>query len=166
MNNNKECPICLDELSKQVIKLNCGHFFHPNCINDWKKINNVCPVCREKIDKIISLKSKTQIIINCILFLSILTIFFYFIKSKRIVDKFKINISNISNLINNITHKYQILNNSKDKKIMFYNLYNNLPNIFYNLIFFKENLIINIPNIGSYIKSVLPKIIMAFGQRK
>ena len=49
MNINKECPICLDELSKQVIKLNCGHFFHPNCINQWLISKNICPLCKFEI---------------------------------------------------------------------------------------------------------------------
>ena len=172
MNINKVCPICLNELSKNAIKLSCGHFFHLNCINNWKKINNVCPICRMRIDKIISAKTKIQIMINYILYLSILTILFYLIKSKRITDKLKNNISitseNIINLINNIKYKYQILTNSKDEKSIFYSLYNNLPNIFYNIIFFKEKLIMIIPNIGKYIRSTLmfmPKIIQAFHQK-
>ena len=170
MNINKECPICLDELSKHVIKLNCGHFFHPNCINDWKKINNACPVCRERIDKMISVKTKKQIIINYIIYLSILTIIFYLIKSKRIINKLKNNIFNASgqfiNLINNIKLKYQILNNSKEGKRIFNNLYKNLPNIFYNFIFFKEKIIMMIPNLGNYIRSTLPKIILSFHKKK
>ena len=170
MNINKECPICLDELSKHVIKLNCGHFFHPNCINDWKKINNVCPVCRERIGKIMSVKTKAQIIINYIIYLSILTIIFYLIKSKRIINKLKNNIFNTSrdfiNLINNIKLKYHILSNSKEGKSIFNNLYNNLSNIFYDFIFFKEKIIMMIPNLGSYIRSALPKIILAFHQKK
>ena len=159
MNNNKECPICLDEYSKNTIKLNCGHSFHLNCINYWKKFNNVCPLCRVRIDKVITIKTKEQILINYILYISILTLIIYLIKSKRITYNLKNNISNASenfmNLINNIRQKIGISCNSKGEKRMLYNLFNNLPKIIYNIIFFKEKIIMIIPSIGSYIRSAL-----------
>ena len=46
-----ECTICLETYeSSSVVKLDCGHNFHKDCIEKWKIIKNACPVCREKID--------------------------------------------------------------------------------------------------------------------
>ena len=56
--NNKiliddRCCICLDDLKSTVIKLDCGHFYHTRCINDWTyeniqskcKSESPCPLC-------------------------------------------------------------------------------------------------------------------------
>ena len=51
----KECPICLEEFSKNVgyRKLDCDHVFHKKCIDKWlyqdKKLR--CPLCRVNIKK-------------------------------------------------------------------------------------------------------------------
>lgn len=45
-----KCTICLEECNlnkEKIIKLDCGHFFHYDCITKLKKHN--CPNCREKI---------------------------------------------------------------------------------------------------------------------
>jgi uncharacterized membrane protein YgcG len=34
-----------------IAKLECGHSFHSKCISVWMVKNNICPICREKIDK-------------------------------------------------------------------------------------------------------------------
>ena len=53
--DNITCSICIDEIDledKENIKiLNCSnnHIFHITCINNWLKINNICPLCREVI---------------------------------------------------------------------------------------------------------------------
>jgi len=26
--------------------LDCGHFYHPNCIKDWLLVKNTCPICQ------------------------------------------------------------------------------------------------------------------------
>ncbi len=50
------CSICIDEIDikdeKNVKSLDCSnkHIFHINCINEWLKVNNICPLCREKIN--------------------------------------------------------------------------------------------------------------------
>ena len=46
-----ECSICMDALTdKEIIKLRCGHFFHPECIKDWRRgsmeSNTKCPLYR------------------------------------------------------------------------------------------------------------------------
>lgn len=43
------CPICLLDLTEDVIKLNCNHLYHLTCLAEWYKINKVCPYCRKKI---------------------------------------------------------------------------------------------------------------------
>ena len=45
---NKECSICLESFdTKNTIVLNCNHYFHRECINEWLLINNSCPICRD-----------------------------------------------------------------------------------------------------------------------
>lgn len=41
-----ECSICLDHIHKNNKSLVCGHAFHIKCIDNWLKVNNVCPICR------------------------------------------------------------------------------------------------------------------------
>ncbi len=47
---NNLCSICLEEYKKEdvIIKLNCNHLFHKNCIDNAIEINNLtnCPYCR------------------------------------------------------------------------------------------------------------------------
>ena len=40
------CPICLSITEKAVATL-CGHVFHEQCIQEWSKASNKCPVCRQ-----------------------------------------------------------------------------------------------------------------------
>ena len=45
-----ECPICLQNLeSTEVYQTDCTHFFHLKCLNDWIKIKQDCPLCRQPI---------------------------------------------------------------------------------------------------------------------
>lgn len=48
------CSICLDEIkSRQTLGvLNCGHFFHKNCIQTSLGYKNQCPLCGTYINKI------------------------------------------------------------------------------------------------------------------
>lgn len=50
IHNNEECSICLDYFNndKKIIKLNCDHIFHTECIKLWIENNNTCPLCRTK----------------------------------------------------------------------------------------------------------------------
>jgi|LakMenEpi03Aug12_release.lakeMendotaPanAssembly.Ray.scaffolds.fasta_scaffold358267_1 hypothetical protein len=43
-----ECSICLDtiKINDKIIKLNCVHFFHSECITQWCKECQTCPLCR------------------------------------------------------------------------------------------------------------------------
>lgn len=46
-----KCSICLEEYieNNNIIKLNCEHQYHKECIKEWLKINNNCPQCRKNI---------------------------------------------------------------------------------------------------------------------
>jgi hypothetical protein len=52
---NDSCVICLEEFAKDentFTQLECHHLFHKKCIIDIKQ--NVCPLCREPIIKILN----------------------------------------------------------------------------------------------------------------
>ena len=50
---NPNCAICLDgcidgedENDSGVVKTRCGHWFHKDCLEDWKARKDHCPLCR------------------------------------------------------------------------------------------------------------------------
>ncbi len=45
----EECAICMNNLRVNIVKLNCDHVYHYNCIHKWKKIKNTCPLCMTSI---------------------------------------------------------------------------------------------------------------------
>lgn len=47
-NEGTECTICLEELveGETALRIPCGHLFHEECVKDWLKKSNECPVCR------------------------------------------------------------------------------------------------------------------------
>lgn len=44
-----DCSICLEKNEGSIIKLNCGHIFHRECIELWIKNKSNCPNCRISI---------------------------------------------------------------------------------------------------------------------
>jgi hypothetical protein len=40
------CPICMEEKNEPIIMVECEHMYHINCIENWVKIRNNCPCCR------------------------------------------------------------------------------------------------------------------------
>ncbi|XP_022139551.1 probable E3 ubiquitin-protein ligase ZFP1 isoform X3 [Momordica charantia] len=44
------CTICLDviEDGKKIGILDCGHYYHADCLKQWLLIKNVCPVCKSE----------------------------------------------------------------------------------------------------------------------
>ena len=47
-----QCNICLDncELGQTIIRLNCKHYFHIECIKAWlTKQSTKCPICRQEV---------------------------------------------------------------------------------------------------------------------
>ncbi|KAL3528352.1 hypothetical protein ACH5RR_007674 [Cinchona calisaya] len=49
----KECMICMEkiEVGAQVIGMPCTHFYHQNCILNWLKISNFCPLCHFQLSE-------------------------------------------------------------------------------------------------------------------
>ena len=49
---NITCNICLEnfEIGNILRILECNHEFHENCIIEWLKSNNTCPVCRHELE--------------------------------------------------------------------------------------------------------------------
>lgn len=41
---NNKCPICLEIFWEIPFILNCGHFYHKECITNWEKN---CPICKK-----------------------------------------------------------------------------------------------------------------------
>jgi len=50
-NESNECSICIDELEvgQEAMRIPCGHLYHEECVKDWLKKSNECPVCRYEL---------------------------------------------------------------------------------------------------------------------
>jgi hypothetical protein len=45
------CSICFENITEEkLMKTNCNHCFHNNCMTEWLKIKNSCPLCRKKVE--------------------------------------------------------------------------------------------------------------------
>ncbi|ONK75878.1 uncharacterized protein A4U43_C03F21530 [Asparagus officinalis] len=49
--SSQECSICLDSFNEgdTLIRLHCGHRFHPICLQPWVRTCSDCPYCRANI---------------------------------------------------------------------------------------------------------------------
>ena len=45
----KNCSICLETLDNDLVKTTCGHIYHNNCLIDWYKKKQTCPLCNEEL---------------------------------------------------------------------------------------------------------------------
>ena len=46
-----ECSICLTAVLQEQKKTTaCKHTFHKDCLNEWTKAHNTCPLCRQSIE--------------------------------------------------------------------------------------------------------------------
>lgn len=44
---SRTCCICQEEiLFKNLITLQCHHYFHQSCLQKWFRYKTVCPICR------------------------------------------------------------------------------------------------------------------------
>ena len=45
------CTICIEEFKEEyyIVKLDCGHLFHEECISEWGLYKQECPVCKKEI---------------------------------------------------------------------------------------------------------------------
>ena len=49
----ESCAICLDDFKegdgKQIAELSCNekHIYHLDCLSEWVKKNENCPICRQ-----------------------------------------------------------------------------------------------------------------------
>ncbi|KAH0672552.1 hypothetical protein KY290_024780 [Solanum tuberosum] len=45
------CSICLDDYynKKILTEINCGYLYHFDCIIDWIKLKNSCPICKRDV---------------------------------------------------------------------------------------------------------------------
>ncbi len=55
INTNEEpynsCPICIEDIMSDCIKLPCSHYYHKECIQNWFLISRhlTCPTCRTEL---------------------------------------------------------------------------------------------------------------------
>ena len=42
----RECCICYADEVKSAGLLDCNHYFCFECISDWAKVTNLCPLCK------------------------------------------------------------------------------------------------------------------------
>ena len=46
-----ECSICLTAVVQEEKKTTaCKHTFHKDCLDEWTKAHNTCPLCRQSIE--------------------------------------------------------------------------------------------------------------------
>ena len=63
--DSKKCTICLDAVKSDQGSLDCLHkAFCFDCILNWSKISNKCPLCMKKFFSIKNLKTKESLIID------------------------------------------------------------------------------------------------------
>jgi hypothetical protein len=52
-NEQRTCTICFDPiLINERFYLRCGHLFHNRCIDEWLKIQSICPNCKIRVPPI------------------------------------------------------------------------------------------------------------------
>lgn len=49
----EQCSICLEEDTNDLVELTCKHIFHRACIQEWHKIQNSCPNCRNDMTELV-----------------------------------------------------------------------------------------------------------------
>ena len=150
----KECCICLKDLKINIIKLNCNHCFHLECINRWRYKKNTCPICRTIITNKKRILNKNDILIYTTIFCHlILFISFIIILIKNYFNNLNI-FSLYKNTLNQIDDKAKIFTGLKiiKEKMKIINYFKNLG---VNIIIFIINCIYE-PK--KYISNIFGKI--------
>ncbi|KAF9437925.1 hypothetical protein BGZ76_010556 [Entomortierella beljakovae] len=49
------CAICLCDYEdeEELRKLNCKHYFHKDCVDEWLRLNRNCPLCKRDIEELV-----------------------------------------------------------------------------------------------------------------
>jgi hypothetical protein len=47
---NSECPVCFSILNDNTIVLLCNHGVCNDCLLEWRKQKNLCPICKFRIE--------------------------------------------------------------------------------------------------------------------
>jgi hypothetical protein len=49
----KACVICMNQYKQgeKILTIPCCHIYHSECIKDWFKSNDTCPICKFKLDR-------------------------------------------------------------------------------------------------------------------
>ena len=49
----RNCVICMTQYEKgdKILTIPCCHLYHMECIKDWFKSKNTCPICKFKVDQ-------------------------------------------------------------------------------------------------------------------
>lgn len=60
---NYKCEICFDTTNSAFVTLECGHYFHKDCVSNHMKFNNNCSLCRApiKIEYVINPETNRKI---------------------------------------------------------------------------------------------------------
>ena len=48
-NEDDQCSICLMPKCDMIL-INCKHYYHQKCLQEWKKQKSICPNCRVPLD--------------------------------------------------------------------------------------------------------------------
>lgn len=56
------CPICLDTMNDPILLAACGHMSCSKCLNAWKKLRSICPVCRTRFIKTVNVINVSKLI--------------------------------------------------------------------------------------------------------
>ena len=47
---NKKNLFCKVNQDDNIHKTNCNHFFHEKCLFNWRRYNNICPLCKNELN--------------------------------------------------------------------------------------------------------------------